>query len=148
MCIVCNYKINNFEKKMLFFLLRRLFIVWLNADFLSLIILYFITISVYIISRLIGRGRITPYLFLLLFSRRIIVFLLFCSLLYNNKISYNFFHYTILFCIIRMIIWFINPIYMSIINFNFNYYSFITLIIPSLLLFVISVRNLEVALRS
>lgn len=133
---------------MLFFLLRRLIIVWLNADFLSLIILYFITISFFVISRVIGRGRITPYLFLLLFSGRIIVFLLFCSLLYNNKINYNFFHYTILISFILIIIWFINPLYTSIINFNFNYYSFIILIIPSLLLFVISVRNLEVALRS
>lgn len=133
---------------MLFFLLRGLITVWLNADFLSLIILYFITTSFFIISRIIGRGRITPFLFLLLFSRRIIVFLLFCSLLYNNKINYNFFHYIMLLSFILLILWFINPLYTSIINFNFNYYSFIILITPSLFLFVMSVRNLEVALRS
>merc|ERR1712119_38387 len=129
------------------FILRVLILI-LRSDFLSIIFLYFITVIYCVLSSTIRRRRISPYLFILLFSRRILIFLLFCSLLYNNKVYFNSVYVILRLVLPMFLLGNLSPLHIPILSYSFNFQPLHLLIIPSILLFIISIRNIEVALRN
>ena len=134
---------------LLYIVLIRLSMILIRSDFLFLIIWYFRLVLICTVSSMLARSGITPYLVIILFSRRIIVFLLFCSLLFNSKVSFSPIHYLIIAFIYTLLVWNISPIFLPIISFNFTKAYALSLVAsPTILLLIISVRNLEVALRS
>ena len=134
---------------MLYIVLIRLSLILVGSDFLFLIIWYFRLVLICTVASILAGSRITPYLVIILFSRRIMVFLLFCSLLFNSKVSFSPIHYLIIAFVYTLLVWNISPIFLPIISFNFTKIYAISLVaFPTVLLLVMSVRNLEVALRS
>ncbi len=134
---------------MLYIVLIRLLIILIGSDFLFLIIWYFRLVLICTVASILARSRITPYLIIMLFSRGIMVFLLFCSLLFNSKVSFSPIHYLIMAFIYTLLVWNISPIFLPIMSFNFTKAYALSLVAsPTVLLLVMSVRNLEVALRS
>nr|BBB04271.1 NADH dehydrogenase subunit 6 [Salpa thompsoni] len=120
----------------------------LGSDFLSMIFLYFMTVIYCVLSSTIGGGGISPYLFMLLFSGGMLVFLLFCSLLYNNKVYFNSIYIMIGLILPMFLLGNLSPLHIPILSFSFSFQPLHLLIIPSILLFIMSVGNMEVALRN
>nr|BCM73314.1 NADH dehydrogenase subunit 6 [Salpa younti] len=119
-----------------------------GGSFLLMIFMYFMLVVYFVMSCVLGGGGISPYMFLLLFSGGMLVFLLFCSLLNNNKI---FFHTTtFLYGLIMPVFLLVclNPLHVPILSFSFNFNPLHLLTVPSILLFIMSIGNLEVALRN
>jgi len=133
---------------MLILILLRLYIVARRYGFLPIIFIYFsITVTV-ALMRVIGSSSVTPLVLFLLLTRRIIVFILFCALLFNSKIHFNSVDF-IPFLIIPMVVSLIlNPTYFANLSYRFTSYPALIFTIPSIILVVCSVRNLNVAQRT
>ena len=119
-----------------------------HSNLISVVFVYILSVIIIVISFIINNSGITPLLFLLLFNRRILIFLIFCVLLYNSKFHSNLFHLIISFILPLTVIEIINPIFIPNISHMFNFFSFIHLVIPSVILFLMSVSNIEITLRS
>nr|BBB04283.1 NADH dehydrogenase subunit 6 [Salpa fusiformis] len=120
----------------------------LGSDFLSMIFLYFMTVIYCVLSSTIGGGGISPYLFMLLFSGGMLIFLLFCSLLYNNKVYFNSVYVMLGLVLPMFLLGNLSPLHIPILSYSFNFQPLQLLIIPSILLFIMSIGNIEVALRN
>ena len=67
--------------------------------FLPIIFLYFSLTMAIALIRVVRFSSVTPLLLFLLLTRRIIVFILFCSLLFNSKMQFYTSDFTIFFSI-------------------------------------------------
>lgn len=132
---------------MYIFITLRLIIILLGVDFVSVIMLYFSTVFYFCLSRILRRSAVSPFILGLLFSRRILVFLLFCSLLLNSKASFKWMHSILMFALPSIIIWCIHPIQIQTLSYAYSYECLIILAVPTALLVVMSLINLEVTLR-
>lgn len=128
----------------LWVLIRLMF----HSNLISLVFVYIIVVILFVLAFLANSSRIAPLLFLLLFNRRILVFLIFCILLYNSKFHSSSFHLTISLFMPFIIVNLVRPITIPLISQMFNFYPYLSLILPSSILFLMSISNLELTLRS
>jgi hypothetical protein len=126
----------------------RLFMVARRYRFLPIIFIYFaLTVTVALIG-VIRSSSITPLVLFLLLTRRIIVFILFCALLFNSKMHFNSINF-IPFLIIPIIVTLLlNPTYFTNLSYRFVNHPALIFFTPSVILVVCSVRNLNVAQRT
>ena len=132
---------------MYIFITLRLIIVLLRVDFVSVIILYFSTVFYFCLCGILGRSAISPFMLGLLFSGRMLVFLLFCSLLLNSKASFKWLHSVLIFILPSVIMWSVHPIQLQILSYAYSFECLLILITPTILLVIMSILNLEVTLR-
>lgn len=126
-------------------ILRILYIAF-NPSYLSLIILYFMVVVVHVISFTTTRARLSSLLYLLLFSRRMLVFLIFCSLLIECKL--NFKSSLLLMLSIPRLQIITNPMHSFVLTNAIVPSLSMSLLIPSFLLILFSVRNIEMSFRN
>lgn len=148
MHIFCNYKINYFEEAVHILLVITMFIAAVRPDFMSTIFIYFTTTTYYTLSGVLRISGAAPYLLLLLLSRGILVFLLFCSLLYNNKIYFDAVYLVLSWVVPAYMCISLGPVAVPFIRFTFNFNPAQLLTVPSAMLFIISARNLLVTFRN
>ena len=133
---------------MLILITLRLFIVARRYRFLPIIFMYFsLTVTVSLI-RVIRRSSLTPLVLFLLLTTRIMVFILFCALLFNSKIQFNSTDFIPFLLIPILIALLLNPTYFVNLSYRFTKHPALIFFIPSLMLVVCSVRNLNVAQRT
>ena len=133
---------------MLILIILRLFIVARRYRFLPIIFMYFSLRVVVALMGVVRSSSVTPLVLFLLLTRRIMVFILFCALLFNSKIhfsSVNFIPFLIVPIVVSLLL---NPTYF--VNLSYGFISHPTLLFftPSVILVVCSVRNLNVAQRT
>lgn len=129
------------------FITLRLIIVLIGADFVSVVMLYFSAVFFFCLCRILARSGISPFMLRLLFSRGMLVFLLFCSLLLNSKASFSWLHCLMAFFLPSMIMWSVHPVYIQALSYAYIYECLSILLVPTLLLVTMSLLNLEVTLR-
>merc|ERR1739838_513150 len=80
-----------------------LFVIFKN-DFLAVVFLYFITVIFSYLAIYNRSSRVTPAYIMILLSRRMLVFLVFCALIFNCKINYSYKHVIILYLVPTLIL--------------------------------------------
>merc|ERR1712200_305885 len=95
----------------------------------------------------VGSSSVTPLVLFLLLTRRIMVFILFCALLFNSKIHFSSVNFISL--IVPMVVSILlNPTYFVNLSYRFISYPTLLFFTPSVILVMCSVRNLNVAQRT
>lgn len=133
---------------MLILIILRLFIVARRYRFLPIIFMYFSLTVVVALIRVVRSSSVTPLVLFLLLTRRIIVFILFCALLFNSKMhfsSVNFIPFLIVPMVVSLLL---NPTYFVNLSYRFISYPTLLFFTPSVILVMCSVRNLNVAQRT
>ena len=133
---------------MLILIILRLFIVARRYRFLPIIFMYFSLTVVVALMGVVGSSSVTPLVLFLLLTRRIMVFILFCALLFNSKIhfsSVNFISFLIVPMVVSILL---NPTYFVNLSYGFISYPTLQFFTPSVILVMCSVRNLNVAQRT
>ena len=133
---------------MLILIILRLFIVARRYRFLPIIFMYFSLTVVVALMGVVGSSSVTPLVLFLLLTRRIMVFILFCALLFNSKIhfsSVNFISFLIVPMVVSILL---NPTYFVNLSYGFISYPTLLFFTPSVILVICSVRNLNVAQRT
>jgi len=133
---------------MLILIILRLFIVARRYRFLPIIFMYFSLTVVVALMGVVGSSSVTPLVLFLLLTRRIMVFILFCALLFNSKIhfsSVNFISFLIVPMVVSILL---NPTYFVNLSYRFISYPTLLFFTPSVILVMCSVRNLNVAQRT
>ena len=133
---------------MLILIILRLFIVARRYRFLPIIFMYFSLTVVVALMGVVGSSSVTPLVLFLLLTRRIMVFILFCALLFNSKIhfsSVNFISFLIVPMVVSILL---NPTYFVNLSYRFISYPTLLFFTPSVILVICSVRNLNVAQRT
>lgn len=133
---------------MLILIILRLFIVARRYRFLPIIFMYFSLTVVVALMGVVGSSSVTPLVLFLLLTRRIMVFILFCALLFNSKIhfsSVNFISFLIVPMVVSILL---NPTYFVNLSYGFISYPTLLFFTPSVILVMCSVRNLNVAQRT
>ena len=133
---------------MIILIILRLVIVANRYRFLPIIFIYFSLTTVIALIRVVRSSSVTPLLIFLLLTRRIIVFMLFCALLFNSKLQLYASDFTVFFSIPLLITLRINPVNITNLSYRFVNNPLVILILPSLILVICSVRNLNVAQRT
>ena len=133
---------------MLILILIRLFIVAKRYRFLPIIFMYFSLTVIVSLIRVVGSSSVTPLVLFLLLTRRIIVFILFCALLFNSKIHFNSVNFVPFLIVPIVVSLLLNPTYFVNLSYRFTDYPALLFFIPSVILIVCSVRNLNVAQRT
>lgn len=133
---------------MLFLIILRLIIVANRYRFLPIIFIYFSLTTVMALIRVVRSSSVTPLLMFLLLTRGIMVFILFCALLFNSKLQLYASDFTLFISIPLLITLRINPVNITNLSYRFVNNPLLILIVPSLILVVCSVRNLNVAQRT
>ena len=133
---------------MLILIALRLFMVARGYRFLPIIFMYFsLTVTVSLI-RVIRSSSVTPLVLFLLLTRRMIVFILFCALLFNSKMQFNSVDFIPFLLIPILVALLLNPTYFVNLSYRFTKHPALMFFTPSLMLVVCSVRNLNVAQRT
>ena len=133
---------------MLILILIRLFIVAKRYRFLPIIFMYFSLTVIVSLIRVVGSSSVTPLVLFLLLTRRIIVFILFCALLFNSKIHFNSVNFVPFLIVPIVVSLLLNPTYFVNLSYRFTDYPALLFFTPSVILIVCSVRNLNVAQRT
>lgn len=133
---------------MLILVLLRLIIVARRYRFLPIIFIYFSLTVVVSLIRVIRSSSVTPLVLFLLLTGRIIVFMLFCALLFNSKIHFNSVNFIPFLLIPIVVSLSLNPTYFLNLSYRFINYPTLLFFTPSVILVMCSVRNLNVAQRT
>lgn len=104
---------------MLILITFRLILVATGYRFLPIIFIYFTLTTAMALIRVVRLSNVTPMLLFLLLTGRIIVFILFCALLFNSKIAFNSSDFVVFFRIPLLAILTINPIYVTNLSYRF-----------------------------
>jgi len=133
---------------MLILITFRLTLVATGYRFLPIIFIYFTLTTAIALIRIIRLSNVTPILLFLLLTRGIMVFMLFCALLFNSKIVFNSSDFVTFFRVPLLAILTINPIQITDLSYRFVSNPRLIFTLPSLMLVICSVRNLNVAQRT
>ena len=133
---------------MLILIILRLFIVARRYRFLPIIFMYFSLTVVVALIRVVRSSSVTPLVLFLLLTRRIIVFILFCALLFNSKMHFSSVNFIPSLIVPMVVSLLLNPTYFVNLSYRFISYPTLLFFTPSVILVMCSVRNLNVAQRT
>lgn len=133
---------------MLILIILRLFIVARRYRFLPIIFMYFSLTVVVALMGVVGSSSVTPLVLFLLLTRRIIVFILFCALLFNSKMHFSSVNFIPSLIVPMVVSLLLNPTYFVNLSYRFISYPTLLFFTPSVILVMCSVRNLNVAQRT
>ena len=116
--------------------------------FLPIIFMYFSLTVVVALIRVVRSSSVTPLVLFLLLTRRIIVFILFCALLFNSKMHFSSVNFIPSLIVPMVVSLLLNPTYFVNLSYRFISYPTLLFFTPSVILVMCSVRNLNVAQRT
>nr|BCM73296.1 NADH dehydrogenase subunit 6 [Ihlea magalhanica] len=124
-----------------------LFVIFKN-DFLAVVFLYFMTVIFSYLAIYNGSSGVTPAYIMILLSGGMLVFLVFCALIFNCKINYSYKHVIILYLVPTLMLESFRPQHAIEISSFYENLSFTNMMMATALLICFSVYNLEVVSRS